>query len=189
MNSRKFRQPAFSEVGYHPLRAGCSSVAVLWSPSSFLYQTLTIFTDYSQTPGVCCNYYVANRPLREGAGPLPALLLDLGASYLSSNYPLPFHGREEGDATKFDSMNLINTVRVKEINDERFTERGAGAKHRHQVSDRRNSNERGSDTSSGRGEPGVHDANRRRRRGRLSRVGGLSERDVHWSALLRRSSW
>src|SRR5918999_2324641 len=123
MNSRKFRQPAFSEVGYHPLRAGCSSVAVLWSPSSFLYQTLTIFTDYSQTPGVCCNYYVANRPLREGAGPLPALLLDLGASYLSSNYPLPFHGREEGDATKFDSMNLINTVRVKEINDERRTMR------------------------------------------------------------------
>src|SRR4028118_1486333 len=77
--------------------------------------------------------------------------------------------------SKFDSMNLINTVRVKEINDERFTESGAG-EHRHQVSDRRNSNERGSDTSSGRGEPGVHDANRRRRRGRLSRVVGRSER-------------
>ena len=28
--------------------------------------------------------------------------------------------------SKFDSMNLINTVRVKEINDERFTESGAG---------------------------------------------------------------
>src|SRR3712207_7517429 len=50
------------------------------------------------------------------------------------------------------------------------------------ICDRRNSNERGSDTSSGRGEPGVHDANRRRRRGRLSRVGGRSERGVcgHW---------
>src|SRR5215203_2589610 len=69
-------------------------------------------------------------------------------------------------------MNLINTVRVKEINDERFTESGAGAKHRHQVSDRRNSNERGSDTSSGRGEPGVHDANRRRRGDRARSVGG-----------------
>src|SRR5918994_4231597 len=66
-------------------------------------------------------------PPREGAGPLPAFLLDLGASYLSSNYPLPFPGREQGDATKFDSMNLINTVRVKEINDERFTESGSGA--------------------------------------------------------------
>ena len=62
-------------------------------------------------------------PPREGAGPLPAFLLDLGASYLSSNYPLPFPGREQGDATKFDSMNLINTVRVKEINDERRTMR------------------------------------------------------------------
>src|SRR5918994_7510702 len=127
----------------------------------------------------------------EGAGPLPAFLLDLGASYLSSNYPLPFPGREQGDATKFDSMNLINTVRVKEINDERLTESGAGAKHRHQVSDRRNSNERGSDTSSGRGQPGVRYADRWRRRGRLRRVGVRSERGVcgHWSARLRRSSW
>src|SRR5215207_7992806 len=41
---------------------------------------------------------------------------------------------------------------------------GETLEHRHQVSDWRNSNERGSDTSSGRGEPGVHDANRRRRR-------------------------
>src|SRR5687768_15683593 len=55
---------------------------------------------------------------------------------------------------------------------------GETLEHRHQVSDRRNSNERGRDTSSGRGEPGVHDANRRRRRGRLSRVGGRSERGV-----------
>src|SRR5918995_6593295 len=87
-------------------------------------------------------------------------------------------------------MNLINTVRVKEINDERFTESGAG-EHRHQVSDRRNSNERGSDTSSGRGQPGVRYADRWRRRGRLRRVGVRSERGVcgHWSARLRRSSW
>src|ERR687886_96751 len=86
-------------------------------------------------------------------------------------------------------MNLINTVRVKEINDERFTESGAGAKHRHQVSDRRNSNERGSDTSSGRGEPGVHDANLRRRRGRLSSVGGDRERSAGGGGrpVLRRS--
>jgi hypothetical protein len=53
--------------GMRPLRAGCSSVAVLWSPGSFLYQTLTIFTDYSQNPGVCCIHYVSTRPLRKRA--------------------------------------------------------------------------------------------------------------------------
>src|SRR5829696_1687524 len=47
----------------------------------------------------------------------------------------------------------------------------------HQVSDRRNSNERGSDTSSGRGEPGVHDANRRRDGDRSGSVGVDRQRD------------
>jgi hypothetical protein len=53
--------------GMRPLRAGCSSVAVLWSPGSFLYQTLTVFTDYSQNPEVCCIHYVSTRPLRKRA--------------------------------------------------------------------------------------------------------------------------
>ena len=48
---------------------------------------------------------MANRPPREGVGPLPALLLD-GASYLQLT--LPFYGREQGDATMLTKHNSVH---------------------------------------------------------------------------------
>ncbi len=59
--SRQVSRIAPVLCGMRPLRAGCSSVAVLWSPGSFLYQTLTIFKDSSKNPEIYSIHYAAKK--------------------------------------------------------------------------------------------------------------------------------